>query len=96
MLNTHSSPISNSPSVTQRTGEGCDGSGRDALVPQGCQGRGGRPGITSAGRSALFVQTDVDREDDIVALVEKTVGVFGALHIAFNNAGTEGYFGPCS
>jgi NAD(P)-dependent dehydrogenase (short-subunit alcohol dehydrogenase family) len=30
--------------------------------------------ITSAGGSALFVQTDVAREDDIVALVEKTVG----------------------
>ena len=40
-----------------------------------------------------FVQTDVGREDDIVALVEKTVGAYGALHIAFNNAGTEGRFG---
>jgi NAD(P)-dependent dehydrogenase (short-subunit alcohol dehydrogenase family) len=39
--------------------------------------------ITSAGGSALFVRTDVAREDDIVALVEKTVGAFGALHIAF-------------
>ena len=45
--------------------------------------------ITSAGGSALFVRTDVAREDDIVALVEKTVGTFGALHIAFNNAGTR-------
>ena len=34
--------------------------------------------ITSAGGNALFVQTDVAREDDIVALVEKTVGAFGA------------------
>jgi NAD(P)-dependent dehydrogenase (short-subunit alcohol dehydrogenase family) len=33
------------------------------------------------------------REDDIVALVAKAVGAFGALHIAFNNAGTEGQFG---
>ena len=49
--------------------------------------------ITSAGGSALFVRTDVVQEDDIVALVEKTVGIFGALHIAFNNAGTEGQFG---
>ena len=49
--------------------------------------------ITSGGGSALFVRTDVAREDDIVALVEKTVGTFGALHIAFNNAGTEGQFG---
>ncbi len=49
--------------------------------------------ITSAGGSALFVRTDVAREDDIVALVEKTVGTFGGLHIAFNNAGAEGQFG---
>jgi enoyl-[acyl-carrier-protein] reductase (NADH) len=49
--------------------------------------------ITSAGGSALFVPTDVGREDDIVALVQKTVGAFGALHVAFNNAGTEGQFG---
>jgi NAD(P)-dependent dehydrogenase (short-subunit alcohol dehydrogenase family) len=28
-----------------------------------------------------------------LALVEKTVGAFGALHIAFNNAGTEGQYG---
>jgi NAD(P)-dependent dehydrogenase (short-subunit alcohol dehydrogenase family) len=49
--------------------------------------------ITSGGGSALFVRTDVAREDDVVALVEKTMGTFGALHIAFNNAGTEGQFG---
>jgi NAD(P)-dependent dehydrogenase (short-subunit alcohol dehydrogenase family) len=49
--------------------------------------------ITSGGGSALFVRTDVGREDDIVALVQKTVGTFGALHIALNNAGTEGQFG---
>jgi NAD(P)-dependent dehydrogenase (short-subunit alcohol dehydrogenase family) len=48
--------------------------------------------ITSAGGNALFVRTDVSREDDIIALVEKTVATFGALHIAFNNAGIE-HFG---
>ena len=41
----------------------------------------------------MFVQGDVAREQDIMALVEKTVRTFGALHIAFNNAGTEGRFG---
>ncbi len=50
--------------------------------------------ITSGGGSALFVQTDVVREEDIIALVEKTVRSFGGLHIAFNNAGIEGQFGP--
>jgi NAD(P)-dependent dehydrogenase (short-subunit alcohol dehydrogenase family) len=46
--------------------------------------------IQSAGGNALFVRTDVSREDDVIALVEKTVAAFGALHIAFNNAGSEG------
>ena len=50
--------------------------------------------IASAGGRGLFVQTDVAREDEIIALVEKTLGAFGALHIAFNNAGTEGQIGP--
>ena len=49
--------------------------------------------ITSAGGNALFVRTDVSREEDIVALIEKTVATFGALHIAFNNAGIEGQIG---
>ena len=49
--------------------------------------------ITSAGGNALFVRTDVSREDDIVTLIEKTVASFGALHIAFNNAGVESQFG---
>ena len=49
--------------------------------------------ITSAGGNALFVRTDVTREDDIIALVEKTVATFGALHISFNNAGSEGQQG---
>ncbi|HVJ58345.1 MAG TPA: SDR family NAD(P)-dependent oxidoreductase, partial [Terrimicrobiaceae bacterium] len=49
--------------------------------------------ITSAGGKALFVQTDVGREEDIIALIEKTVATVGALHIAFNNAGSEGHIG---
>ena len=49
--------------------------------------------ITSAGGNALFVRTDVSREDDIVTLIEKTVASFGALHVAFNNAGVESQFG---
>jgi NAD(P)-dependent dehydrogenase (short-subunit alcohol dehydrogenase family) len=49
--------------------------------------------ITSAGGNALFVRTDVSREEDIIALVKKTVATFGALHIAFNNAGSEGQQG---
>jgi NAD(P)-dependent dehydrogenase (short-subunit alcohol dehydrogenase family) len=50
--------------------------------------------ITSTGGSALFVQADVAREEDIIALVGKTTETFGGLDIAFNNAGVEGKFGP--
>ena len=49
--------------------------------------------ITSAGAKALFVRTDVSREEEIIALIEKTVATFGALHVAFNNAGIEGQIG---
>ena len=50
--------------------------------------------IKAVGGSGLFVKCDVALEADVAALVEKTVGAFGALHIAFNNAGTEGRIGP--
>src|SRR6266446_48152 len=49
--------------------------------------------ICQAELRRLKVRTDVAREDDLVALIEKTVGTFGGLHIAFNNAGAEGQFG---
>ena len=46
--------------------------------------------IENAGGEALFVKTDVSREADVKALVNKTVKTFGHLDIAFNNAGIEG------
>jgi len=46
--------------------------------------------IEKSGGKALFVKTDVSREADVKALVDKTVATFGRLDIAFNNAGTEG------
>ncbi len=45
--------------------------------------------ITAAGGQALFVQTDVTKEDQVKSLVEETVRHFGRLDIAFNNAGIE-------
>src|SRR5437879_11311781 len=45
------------------------------------------------GGKALFVKTDVSREADVKALVDKTVATFGRLDIAFNNAGIEGQMG---
>src|SRR6202171_259289 len=38
--------------------------------------------------------TDVRKEDDVRALVDKTVARFGRLDVAVNNAGTEGQGGP--
>jgi len=49
--------------------------------------------IEKAGGQALFVKTDVSREADAKALVDKTVDTFGRLDFAFNNAGVEGTAG---
>jgi NAD(P)-dependent dehydrogenase (short-subunit alcohol dehydrogenase family) len=46
--------------------------------------------IKEAGGEAIFVQADVTKETDVKATVDKAVGVFGRLDIAFNNAGTIG------
>ena len=47
-----------------------------------------------AGGEAIAVRADVTNEDDVKALVEKTLAAYGRLDIAFNNAGTEGRFQP--
>lgn len=44
--------------------------------------------IMSTGRRALFVQTDVVREDQIIALIEKTVATFGGLTKASSSCAT--------
>ena len=49
--------------------------------------------IEKAGGQALFVKTNVSREADVKALVDKTLATFGRLDFAFNNAGTEGTVG---
>ena len=46
--------------------------------------------IKEAGGEAIFVQADVTKEADVQAMVDKAVGVFGRLDIAFNNAGMVG------
>ena len=50
--------------------------------------------LRALGAAAEFVRADVRREDDVRALVDKTVERFGRLDIAVNNAGTEGQPGP--
>jgi NAD(P)-dependent dehydrogenase (short-subunit alcohol dehydrogenase family) len=49
--------------------------------------------VDKAGGKGLFVRTDVTREEEIAALVEHTVGHFGRLDFAFNNAGLGGEAG---
>ena len=46
--------------------------------------------LRSFGSEAEFINADVRKEDDVCALVDKTVARFGRLDVAVNNAGTEG------
>ena len=50
--------------------------------------------LRSFGSEAEFINADVRKEDDVRALVDKTVTRFGRLDVAVNNAGTEGQVGP--
>jgi NAD(P)-dependent dehydrogenase (short-subunit alcohol dehydrogenase family) len=50
--------------------------------------------LRSFGAEAEFINADVRKEDDIRALVDKTVARFGRLDVAVNNAGTEGRPSP--
>jgi NAD(P)-dependent dehydrogenase (short-subunit alcohol dehydrogenase family) len=50
--------------------------------------------LRSLGSEAEFIKADVRKEDDVRALVDKTVARFGRLDIAVNNAGTQGQVGP--
>src|SRR4249919_2715337 len=50
--------------------------------------------LRSLGSEAEFINADVRKEDDVRALVDKTVARFGRLDVAVNNAGTEGKPGP--
>ncbi len=43
--------------------------------------------IKSAGGEALFVKADVSKSAEVAAMVERTVGAYGRLDCAFNNAG---------
>jgi NAD(P)-dependent dehydrogenase (short-subunit alcohol dehydrogenase family) len=49
--------------------------------------------LCSLGSEAEFINADVRKEDEVRALVDKTVARFGRLDIAVNNAGTQGQGG---
>jgi NAD(P)-dependent dehydrogenase (short-subunit alcohol dehydrogenase family) len=50
--------------------------------------------LRALGSEAEFINADVRKEDDVRALVDKTVARFGRLDVAVNNAGSEGKGGP--
>src|SRR5437016_3383224 len=50
--------------------------------------------LRSLGSEAEFINADVRKEDDVRALLDKTVARFCRLDAAVNNAGTEGKPGP--
>lgn len=45
--------------------------------------------IVEAGGKALFVHTNVTRANEVEALIDKTVSMYGRLDCAFNNAGID-------
>jgi NAD(P)-dependent dehydrogenase (short-subunit alcohol dehydrogenase family) len=49
--------------------------------------------LSSLGSEAEFINADVRKDEDVRALVDKTVARFGRLDVAVNNAGTEGQVG---
>ena len=50
--------------------------------------------LRGRGVVAEFVEADVRKEDDVRALVDGAVALFGRIDVAVNNAGTEGQPGP--
>src|SRR5229473_2597048 len=49
--------------------------------------------LQALGAEAIFVRTDVRKDEEVRDLVDQTVKRFGHLDIAVNNAGTEGLKG---
>lgn len=50
--------------------------------------------IRAKGGEATFLRTDIAKPGDAQKLVDLAVSRYGGLHVAFNNAGTEGNPGP--
>ncbi|GAA3983282.1 glucose 1-dehydrogenase [Thermobifida alba] len=65
-----------------------------SVVIADIQDDAGRALAAELGERALFVRTDVSREEDVAALVDTAVDRFGQLDVMFNNAGIMGALGP--
>ncbi len=50
--------------------------------------------ITSSGGEAIFIECDVSIEEQVKAMVDRTVAAFGRLDYAHNNAGIDGAVAP--
>ncbi len=50
--------------------------------------------IKKAGGDAIYIKCNVAEEADVMAMVQKTIDVYGRLDFAVNNAGTEGVQKP--
>jgi NAD(P)-dependent dehydrogenase (short-subunit alcohol dehydrogenase family) len=50
--------------------------------------------LRSLGAEDEFIKADFRKEDDVRAMVDKTVARFGRLDVAVNNTATEGQVGP--
>lgn len=46
------------------------------------------------GRQSVFIETDVTRESDVRTMMNRAAEQFGRIHVAVNNAGVAGTFGP--
>jgi NAD(P)-dependent dehydrogenase (short-subunit alcohol dehydrogenase family) len=59
-----------------------------------CDIAGNPEQVASGLRASIGVVCDVSSEDDVDALIERTLGEFGRLDIVVNNAGIDGAFNP--
>ena len=64
--------------------------GSKVVVTTGTNVKGGEETvklIKDAGGEAVFIRCDVSKEDEVEAMVQKCVEIYGRLDFAFNNAG---------
>jgi NAD(P)-dependent dehydrogenase (short-subunit alcohol dehydrogenase family) len=50
--------------------------------------------IEAMGGSVLFIKCDVSKDNEVKAMIDKIISVYGRLDFAFNNAGIEGASAP--